>query len=70
MDWSKVDDILAFGTKEDIDALTCPDCGGQLEYELDIDTLKCKCKACGAMCGNTGATEFSCIKIYGSKHTI
>ncbi len=70
MDWSQIDDILAFGSKKEIDALLCPDCGGVIEYSMDVDMLRCKCKSCGAGCGNTGATEFNCVKIYGHKHTI
>ena len=48
MDWDDVDEILFEGTVEQISAVRCPECDGQIEYEFDDlhHTFTIRCRAC------------------------
>ncbi len=44
--WDDIDDILYDGAKEDIQALTCPDCGGGvISYKFDENINHFLCNA-------------------------
>ncbi len=49
MTWNDVEDILFDGTQEDIKALRCPDCEGEVtaRYDAGNNNLRVSCKSCG-----------------------
>jgi len=57
--WDDVDDILHCGTREEIDAIKCPECDGELEYTYipEIRYMEISCKG---SCG----TNIRCHKVY------
>ena len=48
MDWNDVDDILYDGTEEQIRAVRCPECGGELELSFCAETMsrETRCLGC------------------------
>lgn len=46
--WQDIDDVLFDGTKQEITAQRCPECGGILEYHFDTETMssKVECTCC------------------------
>jgi len=51
MNWDDVDDILFDGTEEEIDAVKCPECGGDLKFSYFPKTRSREilCLGCGAI---------------------
>ena len=47
MDWDDIDDILFNGTEEEIKAVRCPECGGELSFfyypEARNYEIRCGC---------------------------
>jgi len=48
MTWDDVEDVLFDGTKEQIDAVKCPECGGELKFTYVPATrnMVILCKSC------------------------
>jgi hypothetical protein len=48
MDWYDIQDILFDGTPEQIDAVKCPDCGGELRisYFQKTRSMEILCSSC------------------------
>jgi uncharacterized protein YbaR (Trm112 family) len=51
MDWNDVNDVLFEGSKKQIEALFCPDCGGFLEYHYSSSTKEMTLR-CTGRCGH------------------
>ena len=51
MNWLDIDDILFDGTKEEIENINCPDCGGEIEFEYfpEADSISTFCSGCGIL---------------------
>ena len=67
MDWYDVEDILYDGTKEEIQALRCPDCGGNISYNYDPTARRFSimCKACGMLSVSHGGEIPNCYRFIG-----
>lgn len=59
MSWDEIEDIIFKGSKENIDKLMCPECGGQLivNYSTATNSLEVKCKHCGSCTRQSGLLE-------------
>lgn len=71
MDWYDVDEILLDGSKEDIETLKCPECGGNLEYHFskgekpNSGALRVICRSCGIVEKLHGISgEPSCVTFF------
>lgn len=70
MDWDDVDEVLFYGTKEQIDSVRCPDCGGRLSFHFSESELSfnVKCLDCGIWTrGCKAQSKPRCAEIYGNK---
>lgn len=49
MNWYDVEDILFDGSKEEMNKLSCPDCGGVIKvtYNNEVRAMQIVCKGCG-----------------------
>jgi len=57
MDWEDIDDILFDGTEEQIRAVRCPECGGELKLSFCAKTMsrETRCLGCGYLSRGHGA---------------
>jgi len=57
MSWDDVEDILFDGTQEQIDAIKCPECGGELRMSFFPKTsnIEIACKCCHTVVRSHGA---------------
>ena len=57
MNWEDVDDILFDGTEEEIDAVKCPECDGNLKFSYFPKTrnMETVCLDCGTVIRAHGA---------------
>lgn len=72
MDWYDIEDILYDGTKEEIEKLRCPDCGGNISFSCSIKYKRfvLKCDSCGYLSISNGfLKEPNCYKFFGEKST-
>lgn len=46
MTWDDIEEILCYGSEEEIKALKCPNCGGDI-YHIFGSGLEYGCKKCG-----------------------
>jgi len=72
-DWYDVDDVLFFGSKEDILNLCCPDCGGEIEYSgsEEYSAIGIKCSSCGyGSRAHKIPENISCFKYFGENYRI
>lgn len=72
MDWYDLDDILYEGTKEEIEKVVCPDCGGALSFTYGGEgtTFTIKCGGCGIIVKNVKSPTPNCVRYFGTKHTL
>ena len=51
MDWDDVEDVLFYGSAEEIEKVRCPDCRSKLEYEYypTTNSYKVRCASCGVV---------------------
>lgn len=68
MTWSEIDDILNYGSKEEMEKLKCPSCNGNIIYKLDISRLRISCVKCNEVYYDTGAYHANCVKYYGREY--
>ena len=56
MNWDDVEDILFNGTPEQINAVKCPECGGELRisYFPTSRSMEIFCKKCGTLIRSNG----------------
>ena len=59
MNWDDVDDIIYDGTEEQINAVRCPECGGNLKFSYFpvVKTIVIRCLDCGTTSRAHGANE-------------
>ena len=70
MDWYDVNDVLYDGTKEEINKLKCPTCGGKIGFSFFKGRFEKKCLNCGATEVDDGSPIPNCVKFFGEKHVI
>ena len=77
MDWYDIDDTLLDGTKSEIEALRCPDCGGEIYFRFstsessDLGDLRVFCNNCNqyeALHKIPGVPN--CVKYFGKKKVL
>ncbi len=68
MDWYDIDDILTDGTKEDISAVVCPDCGSKIKYcySQSENSMEISCANCGYISRASGFPFPNCVKYFGN----
>lgn len=51
MNWSKIEDVLFEGSKDDIKKLKCPECNNKIFYEYtpEYNSFRYGCKKCGEL---------------------
>ena len=56
MNWDDVEDVIFNGTLEQINAIKCPDCGGDLKmsYYPSISCTEVQCRECGILVRSNG----------------
>lgn len=72
MDWIDVENILYEGTKEQMEKISCPDCGGvvSFSYYHECSRFVTKCESCGYLSIGHGLFLVpNCYKFYGIEHT-
>ncbi len=59
MDWYDVDDIIYEGTKEQVQALRCPECNHSIEidYSEESHSMTVRCLGCGYIARSTGCPK-------------
>jgi len=59
MNWDDVDDIIYDGTEEQINAVKCPECGGDLKlsYFPLTRNVEIRCFGCGTLIRAHGASK-------------
>ena len=68
MTWSEIDDILNYGSKEEMEKLKCPSCNGNIRYSIDKSMLRIRCVQCNEALYDTGACYANCSKYFGKEH--
>jgi ribosomal protein L37AE/L43A len=63
-------DILFDGEKEDMEHLTCPECGGNISYRVYKGSMRVVCDSChsSVSMGKIAYTP-NCISHFGENHT-
>ncbi len=72
-DWEDVQEILYFGSKEDILNLKCPDCGHEIEFVATpiYNSIQIKCEGCGVInLAHKVPDNLSCVKYFGESFKI
>ena len=68
MNWDDIEEILFDGTPEQIDALKCPECGGELRisYFPNTKNMEIYCKNCHTVVRSHGveyAPNFALVSV-------
>lgn len=77
MDWYDVEDMLLDGTKKEISALRCPDCGEKLSFSFSkhdgssLGTLRVFCLSCRRIdiLHKIQGTP-NCVQYFGNEKTL
>ena len=58
MNWDDIEDIIFDGTQEQINAVKCPECGGDLKLSYFPMTkgVEIRCKGCGTLVREHGVS--------------
>ena len=73
MTWYDIENILFDGTKENIEKLRCPECGGKISFSCSMKYARfvLRCNSCGYLSVSHGfyATP-NCCSIFGDEYTL
>ena len=69
MNWDDLEDILYYGTENEINGVLCPECGGELitEYYPETRNVEIFCEKCGTFIRDHGAHKIPNFALYKAK---
>lgn len=71
MSWYDVEDTLFDGTEEEMNKLSCPDCGGviKVKYDAEVRGMQIECKDCGHIERSSGGDIPNFYNIFEKEKT-
>lgn len=72
MNFDEIIDTLFDGSKEQMQSLTCPECGKSIFYEIanDNSSMRVQCVGCGSRVNLGKLSEIpNCLALFGNRHT-